>query len=46
MLKLLSGVAYIHSLDIIHRDIKPDNILLKEKDDLSTVKIVDFGLSA
>jgi len=46
MLKLLRGVAYIHSLDIIHRDIKPDNILLKEKDDLSTVKIVDFGLSA
>lgn len=29
----------------IHRDIKLDNILLKEKNDVSSIKIVDFGLT-
>lgn len=29
----------------IHWDIKLDNILLKEKNDVSSIKIVDFGLT-
>jgi serine/threonine protein kinase len=29
----------------MHRDLKPDNILLGNIEDLSTVKIADFGLS-
>jgi len=38
----LSGLACLHSAGVVHRDIKPYNILLTDDD---TVKICDFGLS-
>jgi len=38
----LSGLAALHHAGIIHRDIKPYNILVTDQD---TVKISDFGLS-
>ncbi|KAF9471999.1 kinase-like protein, partial [Pholiota conissans] len=34
----------IHSKGIMHRDLKPDNVLLT-KDDPPKVKIADFGIS-
>ena len=38
----LAGLHRLHSAGIVHRDIKPYNLLLTEDD---TVKIIDFGLS-
>ena len=43
---VLSAVEYMHSQKICHRDIKPDNIMFSEENDLSSIKIIDFGLSA
>jgi len=41
---ILSGVEYIHKNNIVHRDLKPHNIMIKDSNDLSTVKLIDFGL--
>ena len=43
--KILSAVEYLHSKQICHRDIKPENIMISKKNDLTSIKIVDFGLS-
>ena len=43
---ILSAVVYLHSMQICHRDIKPENIMLSKENDLHSIKIIDFGLSA
>ena len=44
--KVLSAVEYLHSMHICHRDIKPENIMISKENDLASIKIIDFGLSA
>jgi serine/threonine protein kinase len=45
MKQILEGIHYIHNKGMIHRDLKPQNILISSSQQLEgTVKIADFGL--
>eukprot|EP00281_Chroomonas_sp_CCMP1168_P033440 CAMPEP_0206256296 /NCGR_PEP_ID=MMETSP0047_2-20121206/24694_1 /ASSEMBLY_ACC=CAM_ASM_000192 /TAXON_ID=195065 /ORGANISM="Chroomonas mesostigmatica_cf, Strain CCMP1168" /LENGTH=1298 /DNA_ID=CAMNT_0053682731 /DNA_START=78 /DNA_END=3975 /DNA_ORIENTATION=- len=44
-LQLCHGIKHIHSKKMLHRDMKPDNVLLTQEDDKQVVKVTDFGLA-
>ncbi|MBV6626566.1 MAG: serine/threonine protein kinase [Rivularia sp. (in: Bacteria)] len=39
--KILPVLSYIHSKDVVHRDISPDNLILRTSDNLPV--LIDFG---
>jgi serine/threonine protein kinase len=40
--KLFGALCHMHAQGVVHRDVKPENIMLSENDEL---KLIDFGLS-
>ena len=42
MLQILNGVDFLHSHRIVHRDMKPQNLLVTLD---GTLKLTDFGLA-
>ena len=43
MAQILSGLAYMHSRNISHRDMKPENVIYNPQ--TGEVKIIDFGFA-
>ncbi|KAG0749062.1 hypothetical protein G6F57_005657 [Rhizopus arrhizus] len=42
---ILQGLEYLHSHNIIHRDMKPENLLFKTPDSDADLVICDFGIA-
>lgn len=40
--QLVTGIKFLHEIGLVHRDLKPDNVLIEKG---FIVKIIDFGLS-
>jgi len=48
MKQAFAAMSYLHGSNILHRDVKPDNMLLESRSrplEENTLKLVDFGLS-
>jgi serine/threonine protein kinase len=39
-IQIIKGIQYLHSLNFVYRDIKPENILIDKN---NVIKIIDFG---
>jgi len=41
--QVLEGIGYAHQMDVIHRDLKPGNIMIDRK---GTARVMDFGVAS
>ena len=44
LLQIVNAIQYCHSSGVVHRDLKLENILFKDVEDLS-IKVIDFGIA-
>eukprot|EP00966_Prymnesium_polylepis_P009139 210634-Prymnesium_polylepis.1 len=44
-MQVASALAFMHGKGIVHRDMKPENLLLENRSPRARIKVCDFGLS-
>jgi len=45
MKSLLEAIAYLHDNGVVHRDVKPENVLFESRREDAAVRLIDFGLA-
>jgi ribosomal protein S6 kinase alpha-5 len=43
--KIANTLEYLHSLGIVHRNLKPEGFLMSDFSDTANIKLMDFGFS-
>lgn len=45
LLQILIALKHLHSKNIVHCDLKPENVLLSSNSDFPQIKLCDFGFA-
>ncbi len=45
LLQITQAILHLHNRNMVHGDVKPENLLLTSGDSMSNIKLCDFGMA-